>query len=336
MYSLIKKVVCCHGISGRENNVQALIAKEIAPYVDEYRIDPLGSLIAVKHGSLPDGERKKLLYCAHSDEIGFIVTFIEENGFIRIAPIGGINFVAAAFSTVVFENGTKGILVPEAGVKGDAITADRVVVDIGSSSRRETMRRVKIGDCLALEQKLTRLNSNRIVGRPIDDRIGCAILIETAKRLADNCPHDVYYVFSVQEEVGLRGSRPAGYSVAPDIALAFDVTGTGDAAGSKPMAVSLGKGAAIKIKDSSVICDGRVVDRLMGIAKEKGIAYQTEILLYGGTDTSALQSAGAGCAAGAISIPSRYIHSGVEMADMRDVEATVALSVEFALNPIEI
>ncbi len=335
MYSLIKKVVCCHGVSGREKNVMALLAKEIAPFVDEYQIDPLGSLIALKHGSLPDGERKKILYCAHADEIGFITTFIEDNGFIRIAPIGGINFIAAAFTTVVFENGTRGVLVPEGGVKGDAITADRVVVDIGASSRKEAERRVKIGDCLALEQTLTKLNTNRFVGRPIDDRIGCAMLIEIAKKLSDNCPHDMYYVFSVQEEVGLRGARPAGYRVAPDIALAFDVTGTGDSAGAKPMAVALGDGAAIKIKDGSVICDGGIVSRLQSIAKEKKIPYQNEILLYGGTDTSVLQGAGVGCAAGAISIPSRYIHSGVEMADMRDVEASVLLAYEFALAPFE-
>lgn len=333
MYSLIKKVVCCPGVSGNEKQIAALLEKEVAPYVDETYTDALGNLIAIKYGNLPDGERKKLLYCAHMDEIGFIVTYIEDNGFIRFAPIGGINFVAAAFSHVVFANGEKGILVPEVGTKGDAITADKCVVDIGASSAKEASRKVKIGDCFSLAHNLSKLGSSRAVGRPIDDRIGCAVIIEAAKALAENCPHDMYYVFSVQEEVGCRGARPAGFSIAPDIALAFDVTGTGDAQGSKPMAVKLGGGAAIKIKDGSVICSGEVVSKLQKLAKDKKITAQNEILLYGGTDTSVLQGAGVGAYAGCISIPSRYIHSGVEMIDLRDVNACVSLATEFALDP---
>ncbi len=333
MYSLIKKVVCCPGVSGNEKQIAALLEREVAPYVDETYTDALGNLIAIKYGNLPDGERKKLLYCAHMDEIGFIVTYIEENGFIRFAPIGGINFVAAAFSHVVFANGEKGILVPEAGVKGDSITADKCVVDIGASSAKEAARKVKIGDCFSLAHNLSKLGANRAVGRPIDDRIGCAIMIETAKALAENCPHDMYYVFSVQEEVGCRGARPAGFSIAPDIALAFDVTGTGDAQGSKPMAVKLGGGAAIKIKDGSVICSGEVVAKLQKLAKDNKITAQNEILLYGGTDTSVLQGAGVGAYAGCISIPSRYIHSGVEMIDLRDVTACTELATAFALDP---
>lgn len=333
MYSLIKKVVCCPGVSGNEKQIAALLEKEVAPFVDETYTDALGNLIAIKYGNLPDGERKKLLYCAHMDEIGFIVTFIEENGFIRFAPIGGINFVAAAFSHVVFANGEKGVLVPEAGTQASALAADKCVVDIGASSAKEAARKVKIGDCFSLAHNLSKLGSNRAVGRPIDDRIGCAVMIETAKRLKDNCPHDIYYVFSVQEEVGCRGARPAGFSIAPDIALAFDVTGTGDAQGSKPMAVKLGGGAAIKIKDGSVICSGEVVSKLQKLAKENKITAQNEILLYGGTDTSVLQAAGIGAYAGCISIPSRYIHSGTEMIDLRDVDACTALATAFALDP---
>jgi endoglucanase len=333
MYSLIKKVVCCPGVSGNEKQIAALLEKEVAPFVDETYTDALGNLIAIKYGNLPDGERKKLLYCGHMDEIGFIVTYIEDNGFIRFAPIGGINFVAAAFSHVVFANGEKGILVPEVGAKASEYTADKFVVDIGATSAKEAARKVKIGDCFSLAHNLSKLGSNRAVGRPIDDRIGCAIMIEVAKKLADNCPHDMYYVFSVQEEVGCRGARPAGFSIAPDIALAFDVTGTGDSQGAKPMAVKLGGGAAIKIKDGSVICSGEVVSKLQKLAKENKITAQNEILLYGGTDTSVLQAAGIGAYAGCISIPSRYIHSGVEMIDLRDVDSCTALATAFALDP---
>ncbi len=325
MYSLIKNIVCCSGVSGREKKVSALIKNEIAPFVDECYTDALGNLIAVKRGS----GAKKLLFCAHSDEIGFIVTYIEENGMLRLAPIGGINFVAAAYSEVVFENGTRGVLVPDSGTKADALTADRFYVDIGASTHGEAARRVSVGDCFSLVHHTTKLSANRISGRPLDDRLGCAIMVEVAKRIKNNeC--DIYFVFSVQEEVGCRGAKPAAFAIAPDVAIAFDVTGTGDTPGAKPMAVKLGGGVAIKVKDMSVICDDDLVSELHALARDKKINHQSEILTYGGTDTSSLQLAGAGCAAGALSIPTRYIHSAVETVDMRDVKACVELAVAYA------
>ena len=140
---------------------------------------------------------------------------------------------------------------------------------------------------------------------------------------------DIYYVFSVQEEVGCRGARPASFAVAPDLALIYDVTRTGDEQGAKPMAVKLGDGVAVKIKDSSVICHAGLVDALLETAKREGIAAQCEILTAGGTDTSSVQMTGFGCRAGALSIPCRYIHSGVEMLDLRDAQAAVALTLSY-------
>lgn len=332
MYNLIKKFVCCPGISGREKKISALIADEIAPYVDEISTDAMGNLIALKKGSAPESEKKKILLCAHMDEIGFLVTFIEDNGMIRFAPIGGINFTAAAFTEVVFENGTRGILVPEADVKPGEITPAKCYVDIGAASAKEAARKVTVGDSFALVQYTTRLNNNRIVGRPIDDRVGCAVIVDVARRVADKARDDVYYTFSVQEEVGCRGAKPLGFSVAPDVAIAFDVTGTGDAVGAKPMAVRLGGGAAIKVKDSSVICNADLVDELHRIAADGKIPYQTEVLVVGGTDTSSLQMSGAGMVAGGISIPTRFIHSGVEMIDLRDVDACAELAAAYILK----
>lgn len=332
MYDLIKKFVCCPGISGREKKISVLIADEIAPYVDEISTDAMGSLIALKKGTAPESEKQKILLCAHMDEIGFLVTFIEDNGMIRFAAIGGINFTAAAYSEVVFENGTRGILVPEADTKPGEITPAKCYVDIGASNAKEAARKVTVGDSFALVQYTTRLNKNRVVGRPIDDRVGCAIIVDVARRVADKARDDVYYTFSVQEEVGCRGSKPIGFSVAPDVAIAFDVTGTGDAVGSKPMAVRLGGGAAIKVKDSSVICNADLVDELHRIAADGKIPYQTEVLVAGGTDTSSLQMSGAGVMAGGISIPSRYIHSGVEMIDLRDVDACAELAAAYILR----
>ena len=327
MYQTLKTLLPAEpSVSGREEKIRGVITEMMRPYTDEIRTDAMGNLICVKRGSAP--QPKRVMLCAHMDEIGFIVTFIEESGMLRVAPIGGISYLAAAFGEVRFENGTRGVLVPIASEKKELPKAEGCIVDIGAASAKEAKRRVKIGDCCALLPHLTRLSSNRVCGRPLDDRIGCACLVEVAKQMSDPAD-DIYYVFSVQEEVGCRGARPAAYAVAPDLALIFDVTGTGDQQGAKPMAVKLGGGAAVKIKDSSVICDQALVQELLDLAKAKGIAAQCEILTYGGTDTSSVQMTGMGCRAGALSIPSRYIHSGVEMIDLRDAKAAVDLTLAY-------
>ena len=220
-------------------------------------------------------------------------------------------------------------MVPESGTAAsDLGKAEKYVVDIGAASQKEAERRVKVGDCCALLPHITKLNAHRVCGRPLDDRVGCACLVEIAKALTAPCD-DLYYVFSVQEEVGCRGARPAAFGIAPDVALIYDVTGTGDAQGAKPMAVKLGGGVAVKIKDSSVICHAGLVDELLDTAKAAGIAAQCEILPYGGTDTSSVQMTGYGCRAGALSLPCRYIHSGVEMLDLRDVQAAIDLTLAY-------
>ena len=325
--TLEKLIAPTPSVSGRESAISHTIEELMRPLVDEISTDALGNLICCKKGTAPDAARVMLV--AHMDEIGFIVTFIEENGYLRVAPIGGISLTAAAYTQVTFENGTKGVFVPEAGTSPkDGLKCEKCYIDIGAATREEAEKAVAIGDCCALRAEIVRLGESRVAGRPLDNRAGCACLVEIAKRLT--APHDdIYYVFSVQEEVGCRGARPAAFGIAPDLALNFDVTGTGDAQGATPMAVKLGGGAAVKIKDKSVICHQGLVDELLALAKEKGIAVQTEILTYGGTDTSAVQMTGAGCRAGALSIPCRYIHSGVEMLDLADVEAIVSLAVCF-------
>lgn len=328
MYNTLKQITLVHGVSGKEHRVANKIQEMIAPYCDESYIDALGNLIAVKRGN--GTNPKKVLLCGHMDEIGFIVNFVEESGFIRVAPIGGINWVACAFGEVVSEHGVHGVLVPNSGTKASDFAPDLFYIDIGADNKKSAERKVKIGDTFVLKSNLTKLNSNRVIGRPLDDRAGCGIVLEIAKRIAkEPVADDVYYVFSVQEEVGCRGSKTAAFAIQADVSLTFDVTGTGDTAGSKPMAVKLGGGAAIKIKDMSVICDSEIVDKLSRIAKDKNIKSQLEILAYGGTDTSSIQMTGPGCRAGAISIPSRYIHSGVEMIDMNDYKACIDLAVEF-------
>ena len=324
---MLKKIMTVQGVSGGEGAVAARIADVIAPYVDESYVDNMGNLIAVKKGV---AGHKKVMMCAHMDEIGFIVTAIEDSGLIRFANIGGINYVASCYTVVVSSKGVKGVLVPEAGTKAADLAFDKCYIDIGAKDKKDAERRVSVGDYFAVEPDITRLNSTRLVGRPMDDRIGCAALVMIAEQLANGgCDHDMYYVFSVQEEVGCRGAKPASFAIAPDLALVYDVTGTGDVPGARPMAVKLGGGAAIKIKDASVICHAETVSELIETAKANKIKYQCEVLTAGGTDTSSIQMNGVGCRAAAISIPTRYIHSNVEMIDTADLEATVALSVAY-------
>ena len=328
MYTTLKKLLpLTPSVSGREDYIRGVLAEMMLPLCDEVSTDAMGNLICLKRGSA--AEPQKVLLCAHMDEIGFIVTFIEENGMVRIAPMGGIYWDASVFSEVVFENGTRGLLVPEAGIPaGKSPTADKCLIDIGAASAKEAARRVKVGDTCALLPHAIRLGAHRVAGRPLDDRIGCACLVKIAEKLTAPSD-DIYYVFSVQEEVGCRGARPAAFGICPDLALIYDVTATGDAQGAKPMAVKLGAGVAVKIKDNSVICHTGLVQELLDTAKANKIDAQCEILTFGGTDTSVVQMTGVGCRAGALSLPCRYIHSGVEMLDLRDAEAAVALTLAY-------
>lgn len=322
MLNLTRKILKPVSVSGREDAVIGVIAEEIAPYVDSITTDPMGNLIAFKAGV---GEnKKKLMYAAHIDEIGFIVSYIEENGYLRFHTIGGINFQSAAFTHVVFENGLRGVLVPEGG----ELRADKCYVDIGAKNRKDAERRVKIGDTFAVVSEVVKLAGSRVAGRPMDDRIGAVILIEAAKRLeGKEVYNDTYFVFTTEEEVGCRGAKTAAYNIMPDVGIALDVTRTGDTPNCAPMAVKLGDGAAIKIKDSSVVCDRDLVNKMKKACEDGKIKHQFEILSGGGTDTSSMQANAGGAIAGCISIPTRYIHSSVETIDMNDVEACVQLTM---------
>ena len=331
MYNTLRTLCLYHSISGREAAIRDKINEMISPFVDETRVDNLGNLIALRRGYAED--KKKIMLCAHMDEIGFIVTYIEDKGFIRISTVGGINLVASAFSEVVSERGVKGVLVPESEVKSSDFAPTKFVIDIGAKSKKDAERRVKIGDFFVVTPSLTKLSGKRVAGRPLDDRIGCAVMLKIAKALSDTPQkHDVYYVFSVQEEVGLRGSKPATFAVSPDVALCFDVTSTGDTPSSKPMDCAVGKGAAVKIKDNSVICHPMLVSELCELAEKNSIPYQREVLTFGGTDTASMQLTGLGCMAGALSIPTRYVHSGVELCDMGDLRACIDLAEKYIIK----
>ncbi len=332
MYNLLKSLTAVPSPSGRERKAGEYILSVIEPYIDEAHFDAMGNLIAFKKGTAENP--KKLMLAAHMDELGLMVTHIDEHGLLRVTNIGGVNYGAAAYTEVLFENGTKGVLVPNARTGAGEWRGENVYIDIGAVDRSDAEKKVKIGDVAIYAPGLTRLMHRRIAGHALDDKIGCVIMM---KALTDGveCVNDTYFVFTVQEEVGCRGSKTAAFAVAPDWAVAFDVCSTGCTPNASPMECRVGDGAAIKVRDSSVLCDVRVVDLLRNLAVENRIKYQMEILEAGGTDTSSMQMSGAGALAGCISIPTRYIHSGVEMIDMADADACLALTEKLLATKLD-
>lgn len=322
MFAQLKKFVYADGVSGDEGGISSVIAADIAPYVDKVYTDAMGNLIAFKKGT--GKNPKKLMFAAHMDEIGFMVSFIDDKGYLRVSKMGGINYNAAAFSEVIFKNGTKGVLVPEARTAAKDFRPEVFYVDIGAKDKKDAQRRVKIGDTCRVAPNLVRLAGSRVSGRPIDDRIGCLMLFEAAKA-AKSFENDTYFVFTVQEEVGVRGAKTSAFGIAPDYAVAVDIGGSGDLINCAPFAVVLGEGIAIKLKDGMVICHKTMVEAMKKIAGEGKIPYQLEILESGGTDTCMLQQAAGGCVAGALSVPTRYGHSAVEVVDMNDVAGGVKI-----------
>ena len=323
MINDLKTIMTTLGASSREDAIGDKLSEMIRPYVDEVCKDPLGNVIAVKRGKAKDPQ--KVMFCAHMDEIGFVVTFIQDDGLVRVSSVGYIDYLAASSHLVRFENGAVGVLVPEGKTEAKDLRQEKFYVDLGVKSRREAERKVKIGETGAIESTLVKLGGKRYAGRPFDDRIGCYILVEAAK-LLKKPENDIYFVFSVQEEVGCRGSRTASFTVRPDIGIAVDVTPSGDVVNpGTNLCVKLGGGAAIKVKDSSVMCDQALVRFITKLAEDKKIAHQTEVLTYGGTDASSMQTVAGGSRAGGISIPIRFCHSPNEMIDMGDVEACVKL-----------
>ncbi len=330
MNDLIKKLVEAFGPSGFEDQVRELIRAEIAPYADEMRVDALGNLIALKKGS---GTGKRVMVSGHMDEIGVMVTHITEQGFLRFTSIGGVFPPHLAGGRVQFADGRQGVIYADRSEDRSKLhPINKFYIDVGATSREDCP--VKVGDPAGFYRPLL-VMGKRLAAKSMDDRIGCVVGIEAMKRLA-NSPHDVYFVFSVQEEVGLRGAAAAANGLHADVTIALDVTGTGDTPECHPMAVALGKGAAIKVKDGGMIAHAGLVRLMRQRAEAAGIAHQMEVLEGGTTDAYAMQTAGPGSVSGCISIPSRYIHSPSEMVDADDVEACVQLLVEILANPIDL
>ncbi len=333
MKNLIRKLVEVTGPSGYKSRIRDCVKNEVEPLVDEVRVDNLGNLIVRKGEKAVDGMR--IMVAAHIDEIGVMVSHIDDQGYVRFMPIGGLYVQVCLGSRVRFLNGALGVIGSETAAGGSkALTFEQLFIDLGWEGQGDPP--VKVGDVGVFEGGMLEMG-DRIVSKALDDRISAAILIEALRRMdADNVesPHEIYFVFSVQEEVGLRGANTAAFGIEPDLGLAVDVTRTGDTPKSVKMEVSLGKGPAIKVRDQRMISDPRVVKWMVETAQKAQLPYQLEVLERGTTDAGAIQLSRAGVPAGCLSIPCRYLHTPSEMVDFRDVQNSVSLMIELLMAPI--
>lgn len=309
------------GPSGNEDAVRELIKSEIKDYVDELIEDDLGNLIAHKKGN-----GKKIMLAGHMDQIGFMITYIDKEGFLRFTNIGGISPTISLSQRVVFENGVIGVIGSEHLESVKELKLDKMYIDIGANSKEEAEKMVNIGDVCAYYSAPV-MDDQKVISPSLDDRIGCYIMMETIKNLTES-PNDLYFVFTVQEELGLRGAKTSAYQVEPDIGIAYDVTMTGDTPKARTMALKMGEGFAIKAKDNSMITHPGLKKYLIEQAKEQKTNYQIEVLEFGGTDSGAIHLSKGGVPAGVISIPTRYIHSTCEMVAINDVLSAINYSTK--------
>ena len=332
MKELINKITSEFGPAGNEEKIREFIQEQIEDKVDDIYTDNLGNLIAKIKGT---GNGKKIMLAAHMDQIGLMVTHIDDDGFLRFTNIGGVNSNILVGKSVIFSDGTKGTIGIEKYDDIKNLKMSKLYIDIGVASKEEAQKKVSIGDSAVYAPNFND-NGERITSTYQDDRIGCYVLVDTIEKLAKSeTPHELYFVFTAQEEVGARGAKTAAFHIEPDIGIAVDVTGTGDTPEAPTMDVSLGEGTAIKVKDSGSITHPWIKELLVSTAEEHSINYQLEVLEYGGTDAMTIHTTKGGIPSGTVSIPCRYIHTPGETVDLNDVRASVDLLTKLLENEIE-
>lgn len=329
MMSVLTELTSAFGPSGAEDGVAGVIEKIAGRYCDEVSRDTLGNLICRKKGDGP-----KVMFAAHMDSIGLVVTHIDEQGFAWVGAIGGVNPKDVRYTLVRFHNGACGTVGADRKADPDKLKVSDLYIDLGVSSREEAERLVRIGDVAVYAGRPVEAGS-RILSPYMDNRVSCLVLLMAMERL-HKTENDLYFVFTTQEEVGLRGAKTAAWGIDPDYGIAVDVTVADDEPGSKHLQSSvLGGGAAVKVLDSSVICSPKLVEALMDAAAQRGIAAQRDVLRAGGTDAGAIHQTRRGVCTGGVSVPCRYVHTPTEMVDKRDVTACAELIAAFAEMKLE-
>jgi endoglucanase len=336
---LLSELCRTAGGPGREERIREIMVRELKPLVDQIDVDRMGNVVATRKprpASKRKGEPRRLMLSAHMDEISLMVTHIESNGFLRFTTLGGFDAKTLTAQRVWVHGkkdvlgliGSKPVHIMAAEERTKLPKIESLFIDLGMTKSR-VERIVSVGDLITRERDFVQIGDS-VSTKSLDDRVGCFVMIE-AVRKARRHGVEVVAVATTQEEIGIRGAQVAAQHLNPDLGIALDVTLANDLPGaSEQDAITrLGQGAAIKIMDSSVVCDFRVVDALRDLAEKKRIPFQMEVLPKGGTDTSAIQRAGRGAPAGCISIPCRYVHSVIEMCHKKDVQAAVDLLAAF-------
>lgn len=331
---LLKDLTQAFGVSGYEKGITQVIVDSIKDYADEITVDAIGNIIALKKGN--GKNKKRIMASAHMDEIGFSVVSVNEKGFLKVRPVGGLSAHTSFMNRVRFKNGVYGTISCGEGIDGiKPADINKLYIDIGAKSKEDALRLVKIGAVASYVGEYVELANGRISAKALDNRIGCYVEIEALKKMITPY-NDVYMVFSVQEEVGLRGAKVAANRIKPDLGIAVDITGSFDTPeGSGKGNAVFGEGAAIKVMDGSVICDEYLVEEMVKTAEECGIKYQLDVLAAGGTDGGAINLSNDGVKTAGISIPERYAHTPIGIVDMFDVECCIDLLVKYCDREFE-
>lgn len=332
MIELLRRLSEVVAPPSHEEAAAAVIREELAGKVDELQTDALGNLIAFRRGEGSRG-RCRVMLAAHLDEVGLVITHVDEQGFVRFAPVGSLSPQVLLGQRVAFPGGITGVVGAERLEEGKELNFRRMYVDVGAADQKEAQSLVRVGEMAALSQRVE-VAGGRLVGKALDDRAGCAVLVRVLQELR-RCPHDLYCVFTVQEEVGRRGAWTAAYQVEPDLAVVVDVTPAGDTPEPEQKGVALGKGPAVKVMDRSVISHPQVRRLLAETAERHGLPYQWEVLERGGTDAGSIHVSRSGVPTGALSLPARYLHTPNEMVDLEDLRYAALLLLRFLEEPLE-
>ena len=328
MIDMIKKLSLLNGTSGRETKIREYIISQIDGKCD-WHTDALGNIIAFKKGRKTPSH--KIMLDAHMDEVGVIVTYITSDGMLKFSPVGGIDSKVLLARQIVFDNGTLGVvgIKPIHLSKGDERTkipdADSLYIDIGASSEEDAEKYVKIGDTGVFLSDFVEFGDNRIKGKALDDRVGCAILLDM---INTDLEYDAYFSFSVQEEIGLRGAATSAYGIDPEYAIVLETTTAADLIDvpDHKKVCKLGEGATVSFMDRSTLYSKELFDTAFRVAGEKGIKIQPKTVIAGGNNAGAIHKARAGIKTITINTPCRYLHSPSCVCDTRDIESVRALA----------
>jgi endoglucanase len=326
--NLFQTLTAAFGPSGCEEEISKTIEELARPYADEIHRDSMGNLIVHKKG-----QGKKLLFSAHMDSVGVMITQITDQGYLKFSQIGGLVASDLSRTQVRFANGTQGVISVPEDKEEKSFSLSDLYIDIGAASKEESEKLVGLGDCAVFTSTFFTQNG-KVFANYLDNRAGCLALLEALSQVKGN--NDLYFLFSAQEEVGLRGAKIAAFGVEPDYGIGVDVTCTDDLPGAAHTSTcKLGGGTAIKVMDHSVLCTPQVYEGLRKLAQEKNIPAQMDVMVFGGTDAGAIMTTKSGVKTGGISIPCRYTHAPIECMAEADYEASVALIVALAESELE-